>query len=183
MEVKKIFWLLKKKEGFGMLSCVIVMLVGMIFLSIFCEYIKVTIITSNLKDAYERAILTVASENYNEVYAGFREIKNLGGEYQGGPESGLDEAPEWVTLHDYGDVSEELMELLNLIDNDAFLYSNDDEYSISNFKIEVKDMLQTTRKYEVKGSAKISIPLYFANQKIYDIQMTIRVSTAYTPKY
>lgn len=177
------FWLLKKKEGFGMLSCVIVMLVGMIFLSIFCEYIKVTIITSNLKDAYERAILTVASENYNEVYAGFREIKNIGGEYQGGPESGLDEAPEWVTLHDYGDVSEELMELLNLIDNDTFLYSNEDEYSISNFKIEVKDMLLTTRKYEVKGNAKISIPLYFANQKIYDIQMTIRVSTAYTPKY
>lgn len=178
--------LLKQKDGWSVIEIAVIFFIGMIFLSVSYEYFRVQITANNIKDAYERAILTVAMNNYNEVYAGFREEKPVGGEYEGGPAGGgnVDETPEWVPIHDYGNVTEALQELLSLEEGENSIYSETEEYSLSDMNIQVRNAEDTERnKYEVIGNVKMKIPLYFGNIKVKDIEIPIKVRTAYTAKY
>jgi hypothetical protein len=177
----------KDKGGSGVINGVIIFLFCMLLLSVAFEYLKVQIIAYGIRDNFERAVLTVASENYNEVYAGFREIEYTGGVYEGGPAGGgnIEEIPEWLPLNDYGNVMDELQELLNLVQMEDDTYvSETDNYILNNMNVEVRDQSSDAGgRYEIRGDIRLQVPLYFANIKITDIELPVKIKTAYTPKY
>lgn len=189
MEIKhltKIRRKLKEKEGSSIILLIVVFFVGMVLLSVAYEYIRVQIIAGNIKDSFERAILTVASENYDEVYAGFREEKGTGGEYEGGPEDGgnATELPEWISLNDDGDVEDELSDLLSLDQEENYLYSDKDKYRLSDIIVKAKNADSTpSGKYEIVGSIKITLPIYLCGAIETNIEINRKVTTAYTAKY
>jgi hypothetical protein len=177
---------LKEKKGSGALQAVIIFLVCMIFLSVAYEYLRVQILANNIRDSFERAIRTVASENYNEVYAGFKEKIYEGGTYEGGPGDGGDknEVPEWIPLNDNANVYAELAELLVMNEGDNSLISEKDNYQLSDLSIQVRNAdAASSGKYEIKGSMKATMPLHFGGVKVTDAVITIRVTTAYSMKY
>lgn len=179
---------INEREGSGVIEAVVLFLFTMLLLSVIFEYIRVQILANGVRDNFERAVLTVASENYDEVYAGFREILYTGGIYEGGPEGGgnTDEVPEWVPINDYGNIEEELQELLLLeLDEEVGTYSNTkDNYFLDNLEVEVRNnSMQASGRYEVRGTIQLSVPVYFTGMKVMDITIPINIKTAYTPKY
>ena len=180
----KLFKKLKENTGAGEIKVAILFLAMMIIFSVIFEYVRVQIYASNVRDSFERAILTVASENYNEVYAGFREIEIYGGEYAGGPAGGddSDAIPEWIPIYDRGNVADELMELLALdeIDSGRELTG---EYDISDILILVKDSYSGGGRYDVRGEMKLRLPVYFLGVIEQHIELNIVVKTGYTAKY
>jgi hypothetical protein len=176
---------LKEKRGAGEILYVAIFLAAMILFSIIFEYIRVQIYASNVRDSFERAILTVASENYNEVYAGFREIEVFGGEFEGGPAGGGDkeETPEWLPMNDQGNVYDELLELLALEANHSD-NSLAGEYEITDIEVFIKDAYASgSGKYEAKGSLTLTLPVYFLGVVEQDINFILKVRTGYTAKY
>ena len=177
---------IKEKGGMGVIHAAIIFLTSMLLLSVVYEFIRIQIVANNIKDSYERAILTVGSENYNEVYSGFREYDYTGGVFQGGPysRSNIDAIPEWEALNDYGNISEELMELLSLIPKDNTLTNEKDGYELSEIQVLVNNAVYAASgKYEIKGTIVMKMPIYLSKVKVIDIEIPLRVSTAYTPKY
>lgn len=177
---------LKEKNGVGVIHAAIIFLISMLLLSISYEFIRIQIIANNIKTSYERAILTVGSENYNEVFSGFREYDYIGGEYQGGPYSrdNAEVMPEWEALNDYGNIGEELMELLFLIDKDNALVSEKDGYELSDIQVLVNNAVYASSgKYVIKGTIVMTMPIYLNKVKVTNIEIPLKVKTAYTPKY
>ncbi|BCJ98405.1 hypothetical protein [Anaerocolumna chitinilytica] len=174
------------KKGFGLIEAVVIFLFVMILISVAFEYLRVQIIANGVRDSFERASLTVAAENYNEVYAGFREEYNIGGFYDGGPAGGgnQDEVPEWVAINDYGDVEDELRDLLKLKEVDNAIKNDKDNYTLENIQVEVNNSsVNAGGRYEIRGKLKLILPLHFAGVKIMDINLPVSIQTAYTPKY
>ncbi len=177
---------LKEKEGAGVIDAAVIFLFAMLLLSISYEYLRIQITANNIRDSFERAILTVGSENYNEVFSGFREYDYVGGEFEGGPYSrdNIDEMPEWEALNDYGNISAELAELLSLSDDDTILISEKDNYELSDITVLVNNAeYAASGKYEIKGTITMTVPIYFSNIKITEMVIPLKVMTAYTPKY
>lgn len=185
---KRLKYKVNEKEGSGVIEAVVLFLFAMLLLSVIFEYIRVQILANGIRDNFERAVLTVASENYDEVYAGFREILYMGGIYEGGPEGGgdIDEEPEWVSINDHGNVEEELQELLKLeLKEDTDTYANiKDNYYIENIEVEILNYShEASGRYEIRGTIQLRLPMYFSGIKVMDISFPINIKTAYTPKY
>jgi hypothetical protein len=185
--MKRLKGLLKDKSGSGELMIVVLFMIGMIVFSVAFEYIRVQIYASNIRDSFERAIRAVASENYNEVYAPFRELESSGGEYVGGAAGGgnRNETPEWIPMNDIGDVHDELLELLTLeeqLENDKLI--GDYKYELSDIEVYVKNAAASASgKYEVQGYIKVKLPIYFLGVIEQNVTFQLKVKTAYTAKY
>ena len=175
---------LKDNTGAGEINAVVLFLILMIFFSILFEYVRIQIYASNIRDSFERAILTVASENYNEVYAGFREVEVFGGEYNGGPAGGgnKEEIPEWVPMNDTGNVTDELMDLLAL-DTVGNGNTATGKYKITDITVYIKDSYSGSGRYEAKGSMKLKLPVYFLGVVERNIELDLEVKTGYSAKY
>lgn len=183
---QKISYKWKETSGASFIDFVVVFLIFMIVVSVVFEYIRVQIVGNNLRDSFERAVLTVAAENHDEVYAGFREVEEVGGLYEGGSAGGgeKEEIPEWIPLNDLGDVEGELEELLYLEQEGVAYKSNKDRYKIMDIQVDVRNRYESDRhKYEVRGTINIQIPVHFLGMKIVDAEIPIKIRTAYTGKY
>lgn len=177
---------LSDTEGATVLQIVTLFLIGMVCFSVVFEFIRVKIVVESVKSAYERAVRTVASENYNETYAGFREEISTGGEFSGGPEGGGDEneLPEWETLHDNGDIENELAELLDLKEESGKLFSDESGYVISDLKIAVKDAKDSSLcRYEISGQLKLAVPFSIAGIAVSKVELPVKVQTKYAENF
>ena len=183
---KKLSHKWQETSGASFIDFVVVFLILMIVVSAVFEYIRIQIVGNNLRDSFERAVLTVSAENHDEVYAGFREVEEIGGLYEGGSAGGgeKEEIPEWIPLRDLGDVEGELEELLYLEQEGAAYKSNKDRYKIMNIQVDVRNHYESDRqKYEVRGTIMIQLPVHFLGMKIVDAEIPIKIRTAYTGKY
>lgn len=177
---------LKERRGSGAIQAVILFLVCMIFLSVVYEFLRVQIIANNIRDAFERAVRTVASENYNEIYTGFRIGSYQGGVFEGGPGDGggMNEVPVWIPLNDNANVYAELAELLVMDEGDDKLISEKDNYQLSDLIVQVRNAdAASSGKYEIKGNIKATMPLYFGGVRVMDAIIPIKIATAYAAKY
>ena len=177
---------LAETEGATFLGTVVLFLAGMVFFAILFEFVRVKLVVANVKTSYERAVRTVASENYNEVYAGFREEVSAGGQYSGGPEGGGDEqeVPEWEPLHDNGDIENELAELLDLEEENGKLASKESGYSLSNFRVSVKDASDSSlHRYEIAGQLKVNVTFSVAGIAASSVELPVKIQTKYAEKY
>lgn len=179
--MEKLVSKLKEQEGSSPFQMITLFLVGMCLFSIVFEVTRVTILVRQVRSAYENAIRTVVTENYNEVFAGFREEEYIGGQYIGGSEGGgEEELPVWEELHDTGDVEEELVELLGLEDEGKMLKKQKAGYSLSGFHIEVKNGQDSELgRYEVNGKVCLNVSFAVGWIAVGHVEIPLRVQTKY----
>lgn len=169
---------------FGMFLILAIMLI----LAFFVEYYRVYNSISVADRAYEKAMLSVAIENYDEVFSTTRESSQIGGIFDGGNETEKDnlEKPDWVAFNDTGDIVSELEDLLNLELIDGNILVSYDSfgnimYAISDFSMEIKETANykdKAIKYEVQGEFHIEIPIYLfgARAKIIELNIPSKAS-------
>jgi hypothetical protein len=184
--MKKLILKIRDKSGSGEVQAVVIFFIGMMLLSVAFEFVRIHIISANIRDSFIRSIRTVASENYDEVYSGFKEKIFSGGYYVGGAGGGgdLNDIPEWVPMNDTADVYDELSELLDLDTENEILFSEKDNYTLFDIDILVNDSnVASSGKYEAKGSIKVKVPIHFGGVKVSNVNLTLKVTTAYSKKY
>lgn len=176
---------LKECRGGTFFHILIIFIVGMTFLAVIFEFARVKIVVRNVQSAFERSVRTVAAENYNEVFAGLREGIAKGGQFEGGPEGGgTEEKPEWIALHDIGDIEEELTELLGLEEEESELVNEESGYSLSGIVVSVYDANESELEhYEICGKLVVKVPFSVAGIAGAEVEIPVEVDTGYSEKY
>lgn len=184
MEIKALKRLLKEKRGNALpLACAIVMSLILIFSAV-SEYMRLQIIAKGVRDALQTSIISVATQNYDDVYNGLREG------YSGGYT--LSASDKWESKLDTGDVYAYLDNLLGLEKEGAYhikITGKEAEYKLSELKVNIintpiapssPDSLQ---KFEAEAYIHLEVPLSFGWDKLPQLKINLKVKADYTPKF
>lgn len=172
--MKKITELISSGRGSVYFYGVFLIMGLLILLSVFFEYFRIYGTVSRVEKAYEKAMLSVAITNYDEIFTSMRESGQLGGVFEGGNETdiGSVELPEWVEMNDMGDVSQELASLLDIQELEEKLHAFDSTgnwlYSVDDISMSIHQSpgYNEELKYEIEGEFHIEIPVYFIGNQV-----------------
>lgn len=179
---------LKECKGGTYIVGAFVILGLLIVVSVFVEYYRLYNHILVADRAYEKAMLSVAITNYDEIFATVRESSQIGGLFEGGNAGEKDskEKPEWYSFNDEGDIAGELQSLLSLeekSENELSAYDQSGNllYALSNFTMQIKETAAygSEVKYEVEGTFHIDIPVYFLGTEYSRLSMDIPSKTAW----
>jgi len=170
--------ILRNKEGnAALMACVVVLCMFLIF-SVISEYLRLEIIAKDVRDATQTAVISVATQNYDEVYNGLREG------YSGGYT--LDESDTWRQNVDNGAVYVNLSDILNLIDG-ARYSGSEVEYTISNIDVDIINVPIASGnnggKFESIVTLELHVPLSFGWDYLEPLKIKLKVNAGYTPKF
>lgn len=184
MEVMKLKRVLKEKKGNAiLLACVIVIALILIFTGIM-EYIRLQMIAQGVRDALQTSIISVATQNYDEVYNGLREGYS-GGYYLSGTD-------HWESKLDIGDVYGNLDELLGLHEDEEYHYKaakDGYEFRLSDLKVNVVNVplapsdINHVSKFKAEAFISIEVPLSFGFNQLPPLRIRLKVTAGYTPKF
>lgn len=170
--------ILKNKEGNAAIQACVIVLCMLLLFTVISEYLRLQMITRGIRDSVQAAVISVAIQNYDDVYNGLREG------YSGGYE--LDDHDQWITRIDEGAVLDSLTSLLNLEAGSKFA-GEKLEYTISNLEVST---LNTTfapendsNKFEAEVVLDLEIPLSFGWEHLPPLQIKLKVNAGYTPKF
>ncbi|HBG5350059.1 TPA: hypothetical protein KQG32_003000 [Clostridioides difficile] len=182
MEIKSI---LKKEDGNA--TAIVICIIFVVIMILFCicaEYLRLALITKGVRDAFEKSIIAIATENYDEAYPSLRE--GYGAAYQ------LDKDDKWKENIDKGNIENKLKESLKLTEKDSeFIKYNDSkiEYVLSDLKIDIVNRplapsdISKAKKYTIKGSINLRIPPSFGFTKADTMKVNLDSTTGYTPLF
>lgn len=153
----------------------------MVVLSAFVEYFRIYTTALKIESAYEKAMLSVAIENYNEIFISMREGGQVGGGFDGGNEGimGSAEKPVWVEMNDYGNISAELSGILGAQEKNEVLQYYDKQrtllYTVYDMSIAVRQSEGYNQglRYELYGDFKLKLPVYFLGSEIFTLDLHI----------
>lgn len=184
MEIKILKRLLREKSGNALpLACAIVMSLILIFSAV-SEYMRLQLIAKGVRDALQTSVISVATENYDDVYNGLREG------YSGGYT--LSASDKWESKLDTGDVYAYLDNLLGLEKNGAYhikISGKEVEYKLSELKVNIintpvapsnPDSLQ---KFQAEAYIHLEVHLSFGWDKLPPLKINLKVKAGYTPKF
>lgn len=170
--------LIRNRDGnAAIIACVVILVLFLVF-SLVSEYLRLQLITKGVRDATQSAVISVATQNYDDVYNGLREG------YSGGYT--LDQHDVWVKRVDSGAVLSNLSEVLGLIGGSK--YTNGYlEYAISNINIDVKnpDLAPSgnIKRFESSITIDLLVPLSFGWGHLEPLKLKLKVDAGYTPKF
>lgn len=169
---------LKNKEGSAAIYAVVIILVLLMIFTVVSEYLRLQIIAKGVKDATQTAVISVATQNYDDVYNGLREG------YAGGYE--LSGSNTWIEKVDTGAVMSELSELLGLIDGKR-VKENETEYTLSNLGIIIINPpiapSGEAQKFEALVTMTLTVPLSYGWEHLPPMVINLQVKAGYTPKF
>ncbi|MEA1974841.1 MAG: hypothetical protein U9N10_04680 [Bacillota bacterium] len=169
---------LKNKDGnAAIMACVIVLCLLLLF-TVISEYLRLQIIAKGVRDAVQSSVISIAIENYDDVYNGLREG------YSGGYE--LDSNDNWNSKVDTGAVLSNLSGSLGLISgkkySDGYL-----EYTISNLDVNILNTplapSGNSKKFESEVWLTLKVPLSFGWDELPPLRIRMKVNARYTPKF
>ena len=169
---------LRNKDGnAALMACVIVLCLLLVF-SVISEYLRLRLIANGVRDAVQSSVISVVTENYDDVYNGLREG------YSGG--YSLDHNDAWASQVDSGSVLANLSNVLNLIGSSKYVGS-DLEYTISEIQVNVINATfapnNNTSKFEAEVFINLSVPLSFGWYHLKPLEIRMKVNAGYTPKF
>ena len=148
------------------------------------EYIRLTLIAQGVRDGVQSAIISVSTENYDDVYAALREG------YSGGY---VNSGSGWGEQIDTGDVYARLDGVLGLRRQGDFhiKYMDGDvmEYRVSNLNINVINApfapsdRDTAQKFLAEATVYLEAPLSFGWSNLPPMKITLKVKAGWTPKF
>ena len=180
---KKLLHLMKNRQGSMFPFTVAVAIVLMVLMLVSMEYMKLMILCSGIKDSFEEAIISVVTDNYNEVYHCVREG------YAAGYEPNGDET--FYASIDTGNVEGRLAGLLGLTAGSSVgtyqkqFGSGGREYSISNIHVSVHNapMVRSGEKFYATGSLVLTIPVRFGGHTIANMTINLHVKASLDERF
>jgi len=147
------------------------------------EYMRLMLIAQGVRDGVQSAIISVATENYDDVYASLREGYSGGYVNNGGG---------FTEQLDLGDVYARLDSVLGLRRQGAYhvKYAEDVmEYRISNLNVHVANApfapsdRGTAQKFQAEATIHLEVPLSFGWSNLPPMTINLRCIAGYTPKF
>lgn len=174
--------LLRDRQGMSTPLTVSLVLALLIFLCVFAEFFRLSIIAGGIRNALQSVVISVATTNYDELYDGLREGYS-GGYY-------FEDERGWSEYVDSGDIYGQLGLLLSLDDREEYLVKwleNGYEYRISDLQISLKNVSFAPggayENFEADVSVKLEVPLSFGWGFLPPLSMQVRTRAAYMPKF
>ncbi|HCQ5685482.1 TPA: hypothetical protein OLY49_002907 [Clostridioides difficile] len=175
----------KLRDEKGAVNIVIlgVVLVLVLIIGLYFEKIRLQIVAFGVRNAFETSVTDISTENYDEVYPCIRE--GYSAAYK------LDKSDKWEQNIDKGNVVEQLIKSLGLVEEEGQLikYNGDKiEFKLSDIKINIlnRQLAPSDKtkleKYRVNGQLTLEIPSNYNGKTSY-AKKDINVSSAYTSKY
>ena len=179
MKIKNKFC--EKKGGMYILTAVI-LLVSLTLMAGIFEYFRLQIITKGVRDAVQSAVITISTENYENVYSPTREG------YAGGYKKN---EGRWKEEIDKGNVYEELDTLLGLKEEGGYhikrIKSNVYEYRLSNLDINVINSplapSSKSNQFKAESFITIEVPLSFGWEHLEPLKIRLKVVSEYMAKF
>ena len=147
------------------------------------EYMRLMLIAQGVRDGVQSAIISVATENYDDVYAALREGYSGGYVYGG---SGFNEQL------DLGDVYGRLDSLMGLNREGAYhvkYVGSEMEYRLSNLNINIINApfapsnRDAAQKFLAEATIHLEVPLSFGWSSLPSMKITLKCKAGYTPKF
>jgi len=182
--VTKLRAILKNKKGNGGIYACIIVLVLMLLFTVISEYLRLQMIAKGVRDALQTSIISVATQNYDDLYNGIREG------YSGGYELTSDDI--WESSIDTGSVYYHLDSILGLRNNGIYHMKISDrhiEFKLSGLDIEILNSPLAPnnpggeRKFSATGKILLEVPLGFGWGMLPPMKINIGVMAGYTPKF
>lgn len=155
----------------------------LVLLMIFCaasEFLRSWLTAQGVRETAQQAVLSVVTDNYNEVYPAVREGYAAGCEPSGG---------DWLLTVDTGDVYGTLSQTLGLEKSGEkyVKYANGRvEYAVSNLSVKVaNNPLQSgkTDGYTATVEFDLELPMSFFGSISRTIRLKIHTAAEYIPKF
>jgi len=151
---------LKNNKGSSYVYTIVIVLIVCIFINFLMQFYTLWVSANNIKNATENAIISVALDNYDEMYSSERE--GYTGAYK--KESG-----SWKVNISNGDVYSKLKSGLNLKkDGNAYIkYSGDSQtFKLSNLDVNATAAIfrssgSTTNLFNAKATIDLEMPITF----------------------
>lgn len=162
----------------------LVLAVTLVLLLIFCgvaEYFRLNIIVQGVRDATQQAVISVITDNYNDVYHSARE----------GYAAGFLPAGDnlWEESLDLGDVYAQLSQTLGLTcdGRDYKKYSGEAlEYALSSLEVKVSNNALASGSsdgYLADVSIVLEVPMRFCGMVLPDLHLDLTLQAKYIPKF
>lgn len=168
---------LKNKEGNVAIQAVVVVLILLLIFSVLSEYLRLQMIAKGVRDTIQSSVISVATQNYDEVYNGLREG------YSGGYELIGD---SWNSKLDNGAVMEELSALLGLVGGEKYSEGTL-EYALTDLEVNIKNVpfapSNNNDKFEAEVWVTLTVPLSFGWEHLTPMSIRLKVNAGYTPKF
>lgn len=181
--MKRLKEIIKCRKGMSYLLTIAVALAIVIISCGAYEYIRLMLIAKGVRDCIQSAVISVATENYNDVYASLREG------YSGGYANNGSGFKEQLDL---GDIYGRLDSVLGLSRQGAsHVKTNDDvmEYRVSNLRVTVINApfapsnRDTAQKFLAEATINLEVPLSFGWSGLPSMKITLKCRGGYIPKF
>lgn len=147
------------------------------------EYIRLMIIAQGVRDGVQSAIISVATENYDDTYAALREG------YSGGY---VNDGGGWGEQLDLGDVYARLDSVLGLRREGGYHVKYTEgvmEYRVSNLNVTIINApfapsdRDAAQKFLAEATIYLEVPLSFGWSSLPPMRITLNCKAGYTPKF
>lgn len=181
--MKKIQEVLKNKSGQGVPMILAVVLCCLILACVTFEYMRLTIVAQGVRDSVQSAIVDVATENWDEAYAGLRE--GYSGGYQLAGSS-------WSQNVTSGNVYARLQDVLGIeYEGGQYVkYSGKNlEYRLYDLHLDVENaplapsVPDGITQLNVTGTITVDVPLSFGFGHLPPMQITMKLNAKYVPRF
>lgn len=175
--------LLKDKSGKGAPLILAIVLVCIILSTAVFEYARLIIVAQGVRDAVQSAVIDVATENWDEAYAGLREGYSGGYRLSGS---------YWYRNVTSGNVYGRLTEVLGVkYQSGKYVkYSGENtEYTLSGLTISVANAPlapsdpNSISQLTVTGTITVEVPLSFGWGHLPSMKITMKFKSLYVPKF
>ncbi|MNO15958.1 hypothetical protein D3C76_56300 [compost metagenome] len=174
-------WQNRSGSGFP-LTVAIVLAVLLVSCAVY-EYLRLTIITAGVRDAVQSTIISVATENYSNVYPGLRQS------YSGGFSRSSN---RWAEQISTGDIYSQLAETLGLIpESDQYVKKagNQLEYSLSGLTVTILNAPfapsdpNSIQQFTAQAKIHIEVPLSFGWGHLPPMEADLPIQAVYRPRF
>jgi|GEM_PF-3057792 len=179
--LKKAWSKLKEKDGQGMFTPVVAVMLGMIFLILLSNFIYLYSMVSGIADYTQQAILQTATSNAYNAYNGVREGNSSAHLYAG---SGI-----WNGMVSTSEITTRLEDMLQLERKGNGLYKYQDgalKYAISDIQIHCSNVEVGAEGNSVtltfKTTVVAEVPLYYLGALLH-VKKPISLLSYYTPLF
>ena len=179
----KVTSLCKDKRGESSLYPLIIVLVVLLICSVLFEYFRLMTIATGVRNSVQSAVISVATDNWNETYPGLREG------YSGGYER---TSTSWSTNISSGNVYRRLSEELGLTKAGNYYIKDVDgvmEYRISELAVEITNTpfapssQEAVNTFYAEGSIVVEVPLSFGWESLPPMHICMKLKAGFEPKF
>ncbi|OME30050.1 hypothetical protein NSS98_22630 [Paenibacillus sp. FSL E2-0274] len=175
--------LLKNRSGSGIPLTVAVVLAVLILSCAVYEYLRLSIIGSGVRDAVQSAIISVATENYSNVYPSLRQS------YSGGY---IRSSNGWTIKISAGDIYTRLVGTLGLAQQGnqyVKLTGGQVEYILSNLKVTIQNPSfapasnESIQQFTAQAVIHLEAPLSFGWGHLPSLRADLPIQAVYYPRF